>query len=140
MLNTNIAVPEHIATCPDCDGLLELDVYEWETEDGKPTGWHTLCSNEQTSFFTWVEMVEREGRVLRPGHIRCERSYQEGAEMDAAIEDWLTSVYPRDGEASCAVCGSDNVAGSDVRDSQLLGTLIRCRSCILKVEPNLIAA
>jgi hypothetical protein len=40
----------------------------------------------------------------------------------------------------CGLCGTAGLTAEDVRDSQMLGTLLRCRPCILAVAPELLTA
>ncbi len=44
---TDFDVPRDVATCPSCDGQLEIDVYEFEIESMIPTeyGFHWWCKN-----------------------------------------------------------------------------------------------
>jgi hypothetical protein len=37
----------------------------------------------------------------------------------------------------CAPCGATDLTAADVHDSQLIGSLLRCRPCILAVAPEM---
>lgn len=37
----------------------------------------------------------------------------------------------------CRLCGAAGLTAEDVRDSHLLGTVLRCRACILSVAPEM---
>jgi hypothetical protein len=136
-----LRIPEHVTTCPECDGTLTADVYEWDGETERPTGWHLWCDRERASLETHSLMLA-DGQPVGRFNNWCQRSYQDGVEMDAAIEEWFDEEYPNPerGDLSCGACGSERVGPAEVRDSRRTGTLIRCRSCILSVAPEMLTA
>lgn len=42
-------VPREVATCPECDGGLKVDVFEWDNETGKPVshGIYAACIRDE---------------------------------------------------------------------------------------------
>jgi hypothetical protein len=136
----DLKIPAEVAVCPDCEGTLTADVYEWDGETERPTGWHLWCDRERASLDTHSRM-KADGYPVGRFTDWCQRSYQDGVEMDAAIEEWLDEEYPNPerGDRLCDVCG-EGVGPDDVRDSRRVGTLIRCRRCILTVAPEMLTA
>lgn len=51
------AVPPRVAKCPECGALLEVEVIEWESETGKPTGEggiHVVCTREEKALDDYI--------------------------------------------------------------------------------------
>jgi hypothetical protein len=71
----------------------------------------------------------------------CGFCHSRHREKGAAETCCVQILAPRVAAAlRCHQCGADELTAAEVRDSQLVGTMLRCRPCILAVAPEMLTA